>query len=127
MCRSHVLLALLTACAGALSAGCAGTQTQQAFTIRPPAPYVPFVATPNVSSEHEQSLEAALDRSLGDQERQDERVDLLSVAPTQEERASKDGPRCEPEVNASFASRSRESLGSGPLAGGPLGPASEGF
>lgn len=127
MCRSYVLLGLLTACAGTLSVGCAGTQTQQAFTIRPPAPYVPFVATPNVSAEHQQSLETALDRSLRDQERQDERADLLSVAPMQEERASKDGPRCEPEVNASFASQSRESLGSGPFASGPLSPASEGF
>jgi hypothetical protein len=127
MCRSYVLLGLLTACAGTLSVGCAGTQTQEAFTIRPPAPYVPFVATPNVSAEHQQNLEAVLDRSLRDQERDDQRADLLSVAPAQDEHASKDGPRCEPEVNASFSSRSRESLGSGPFASGPLSPASEGF
>jgi len=64
-----------------LLAGCAGTQTQQAFTPQRAAVVVPFAMTPNVSAEHASSLEEALDRSLRAQEQEDERADFVSSAP----------------------------------------------
>lgn len=85
----------------ALLAGCAGTQSQQAFVLQRPAAMVPLVEAPNVSAEHDRSLQEALDRSLRDQERQDERADLIAAAPASSDFPSKDGPRCTPGVNES--------------------------
>ncbi|HXX70046.1 MAG TPA: hypothetical protein VEK07_22895 [Polyangiaceae bacterium] len=77
-----------------LVAGCAGTQSQQAFVLQRPAVVVPLVETPNVSADHDRSLQAALDRSLRDQEQQDERVDLMAVASPASGLSPKEGPRC---------------------------------
>jgi hypothetical protein len=91
MFRSYSHLAILAGCA--LVAGCGGTQSRLAFIPRHAATVVPFVPTPNVSGDHEQSLEATLGRSLREQEHQDERADLVAPAPPPDERSSSDeGP-----------------------------------
>jgi hypothetical protein len=76
MFRPYLRPAILTACT--LLGGCGGTQSQAAFVPRHAATVVRFVATPNVSGDHEQSLEAALDRSVREQELVDEREDMLA-------------------------------------------------
>jgi len=89
-----IRLSLSAALLAGLLAGCAGTQSQQAFVLQRPAAVVAFVETPNVSADHDRSLQAALDRSLRDQEQQDERADLIAVAPPANGLSAKEGPRC---------------------------------
>jgi|HubBroStandDraft_6_1064221.scaffolds.fasta_scaffold382785_2 hypothetical protein len=47
-----------------LMAGCAETQSQQAFTPRRPAEEVPAFTTPNRFGEHDRALAESIDRSL---------------------------------------------------------------
>jgi hypothetical protein len=63
MLRSSLFLVLLAACVG-----CAETQSQRAFIVRPAAETVPAVALANRSPDHDRNLAESLERSLKDQE-----------------------------------------------------------
>jgi hypothetical protein len=55
-----------------LLAGCAGTQSQQAFTLRPAAQVELTVTAPNRSAERDRNLADCIERSLREQEEKQE-------------------------------------------------------
>jgi hypothetical protein len=76
MIRAAALLLLL-------AAACDGTQSQRAFTPRPPAAVVVWVATPNTSSDRAHDLADALEQSLEAQEDGDRVAQAPSPMPDQ--------------------------------------------
>lgn len=57
------------------------------------------ITTPNVSADHDRSLEGTLDMALRAQEEVDDREDM--IAPAMDERPTKEGPRCLPDASES--------------------------
>jgi len=80
-----------------LLTACAGTQTRQAFSLRPAAtPEPPEVMAPNSTVERERNLAAALDRTLRAQEEADDngpsataKVDVKALVPPTSARESR--------------------------------------